>query len=78
MIKCEYIIHHGPHLFISLSIIMRSYYRTPIDAGETGGYCGGNGGVSKLPSKTVIQILDRVKMLLIGVPSLIDIEISSR
>ena len=57
---------------------MRSYYRTPIDAGETGGYCGGNGGVSKLPSKTVIQILDRVKMLLIGVPSLIDIEISSR
>jgi len=31
--------------------------------------------VGKLPSRTVIQILEKVKLLLMGLPSLLDIQL---
>ena len=65
------------HLY-HVHLLHFSFYKTPINGAENGGYCGGNGGVSKLPSRTVVQILEKAKMYCIGLPSLVDIEITNK
>ena len=66
--------------FFLFKYAISRFYQTPKHSPASSrsngiGYCGGNGGVGKLPSRTVIQILEKVKLLLMGLPSLLDIQL---